>query len=95
MLQIYTVMWQRQLPVEKRTTIPERIMQYYAETGVVFGGAVELRCVCCLRRPVKMSDMEDDFMCDDEEDYDLVSVSLHNTFLFPYLLMFNQSCFLS
>ncbi len=22
--------------------------------------------------PVKMSDMEDDFMCDDEEDYDLV-----------------------
>lgn len=23
--------------------------------------------------PVKMSDMEDDFMCDDEEDYDLVS----------------------
>ena len=22
---------------------------------------------------VKMSDMEDDFMCDDEEDYDLVS----------------------
>lgn len=23
--------------------------------------------------PVKMSDMEDDFMCDDEEDYDLVN----------------------
>lgn len=22
--------------------------------------------------PAKMSDMEDDFMCDDEEDYDLV-----------------------
>lgn len=22
-----------------------------------------------------MSDMEDDFMCDDEEDYDLVSVT--------------------
>lgn len=24
------------------------------------------------RPPAKMSDMEDDFMCDDEEDYDLV-----------------------
>lgn len=31
--------------------------------------------------PVKMSDMEDDFMCDDEEDYDLVNeaadIALH------------------
>lgn len=25
--------------------------------------------------PAKMSDMEDDFMCDDEEDYDLVRLT--------------------
>lgn len=29
------------------------------------------------RKSVKMSDMEDDFMCDDEEDYDLVTCDIN------------------
>lgn len=42
--------------------------------------------------PVKMSDMEDDFMCDDEEDYDLVNevadIALHAHCLYILSLIF-------
>lgn len=41
-----------------------------APRGVVGEGAG--RFLPPARPPAKMSDMEDDFMCDDEEDYDLV-----------------------
>lgn len=54
----------------------EALVSLLRRSAATSKGAIDLASFV-----VKMSDMEDDFMCDDEEDYDLVNSSEVNIYM--------------
>lgn len=58
-------------PTSPRTHFTSPPLQNTAQAGLVSVSVIRAR------KSVKMSDMEDDFMCDDEEDYDLVTCDIN------------------